>query len=252
MAEFKFPTETIDLPSKGLLYPEGSPLAEGKIEMKYMTAREEDILSNTNYLKQGIWLDKLLQSMIISKINYDDLLLGDKDAIILAARILGYGKDYSFRYNFPSSDIEETVTVDLSSLKEKEFDISLVKESRKNEFTFEFPTTGNVITFKLLTVGDEKAIEKEILGLKKIDPKGSFEISTRLKNMIISVNGDYEKKTIREFVDYGLLARDAKALREYIGNINPGVDMSYTHITENGVEEDIVIPVGLNFFWPDA
>ena len=252
MAEFKFPTETIDLPSKGLLYPEGSPLAEGKIEMKYMTAREEDILSNTNYLKQGIWLDKLLQSMIISKINYDDLLLGDKDAIILAARILGYGKDYSFRYNFPSSDIEETVTVDLSSLKEKEFDISLVKESRKNEFTFEFPTTGNIITFKLLTVGDEKAIEKEILGLKKIDPKGSFEISTRLKNMIISVNGDYEKKTIREFVDYGLLARDAKALREYIGNINPGVDMSYTHITENGVEEDIVIPVGLNFFWPDA
>jgi hypothetical protein len=252
MAEFKFPTETIDLPSKGLLYPEGSPLAEGKIEMKYMTAREEDILSNTNYLKQGIWLDKLLQSMIISKINYDDLLLGDKDAIILAARILGYGKDYSFRYNFPSSDVEETVTVDLSSLKEKEFDISLVKESRKNEFTFEFPTTGNVITFKLLTVGDEKAIEKEILGLKKIDPKGSFEISTRLKNMIISVNGDYEKKTIREFVDYGLLARDAKALREYIGNINPGVDMSYTHITENGVEEDIVIPVGLNFFWPDA
>ena len=252
MAEFKFPTETIDLPSKGLLYPEGSPLAEGKIEMKYMTAREEDILSNTNYLKQGIWLDKLLQSMIISKINYDDLLLGDKDAIILAARILGYGKDYSFRYTFPSSDVEETVTVDLSSLKEKEFDTSLIKESRKNEFTFEFPTTGNVITFKLLTVGDEKAIEKEILGLKKIDPKGSFEISTRLKNMIISVNGDYEKKTIREFVDYGLLARDAKALREYIGNINPGVDMSYTHITENGVEEDIVIPVGLNFFWPNA
>jgi hypothetical protein len=252
MAEFKFPTETIDLPSKGLLYPEGSPLAEGKIEMKYMTAREEDILSNTNYLKQGIWLDKLLQSMIVSKINYDELLLGDKDAIILAARILGYGKDYNFRYTFPSSDVEEIVTVDLSSLKEKEFDISLIKETRKNEFLFEFPSTGNVITFKLLTVGDEKNIEKEIAGLKKIDPKGSFEISTRLKNMILSVNGDYEKKTIREFVDYGLLARDAKALREYISNINPGVDMSYTHITENDVEEDIVIPVGLNFFWPDA
>jgi hypothetical protein len=252
MAEFKFPTETIDLPSKGLLYPEGSPLAEGKIEMKYMTAREEDILSNTNYLKQGIWLDKLLQSMIISKINYDDLLLGDKDAIILAARILGYGKDYSFKYTFPSSDTEEIVNVDLSSLKEKEFDVSLIKEPRKNEFTFEFPTTGNVITFKLLTIGDEKTIDKEIAGLKKLDPKGSFEISTRLKHMILSVNGDYEKKTIREFVDYGLLARDAKALREYIATINPGVDMSYTHITENGVEEDIIIPVGLNFFWPDA
>ncbi len=252
MNEFKFPTEIVELPSKGLLYSEGSPLAEGKIEMKYMTAKEEDILSNTNYLKQGIWLDKLLQSMIVSKINYDDLLLGDKDAIILAARILGYGKDYTFKYNFPSSDTEEIVTVDLSSLNEKEFNVSLIKESRKNEFIFKLPSTGNTITFKLLTVGDEKDIEKEIAGLKKIDPKGSFEISTRLKNMILSVNGDYEKKTIREFVDYGLLARDAKALREYINSINPGIDMSYTHITENGVAEDIVIPVGLNFFWPDA
>jgi hypothetical protein len=135
--KFKFPTEMVELPSKGLLYPEGSPLAEGKIEMKYMTAKEEDILSNANYLKQGIWLDKLLQSMIITKINYNDLLLGDKDAIILAARILGYGKDYSFKYTFPSSETDEDVTVDLTTLSEKKFDTSLVKEPRKNEFTFD-------------------------------------------------------------------------------------------------------------------
>jgi hypothetical protein len=249
--KFNFPTEIVELPSKGLLYPKDSPLAEGRVEMKYMTAREEDILSNTNYLKQGIWLDKLLQSMIVSKINYNDLLLGDKDALILAARILGYGKDYSFRYTFPSSDTEEIVTVDLSSLREKEFDISLIKESGKNEFTFKFPTTSNVITFKLLTVDDEKLIEKETVGLKKLDPKGSFEISTKLKHMILSVNGDYENKTIREFVDYGLLSRDIKSLREYINSINPGIDMSYTHTNESGVEEDIIIPVGLNFFWPD-
>lgn len=250
--KFKFPTEMVELPSKGLLYPEGSPLAEGKIEMKYMTAKEEDILSNANYLKQGIWLDKLLQSMIITKINYNDLLLGDKDAIILAARILGYGKDYSFRYTFPSSETDEEVTVDLTTLSEKKFDTSLIKEPRKNEFTFEFPATGNVITFKLLTVGDDVEIDKEMAGLKKIDPKGSYEISTRLKHMITSVNGDYDKKTVREFVDYALLARDAKAFRDYISTINPGIDMTYTHITENGVEEDIVIPVGLNFFWPNA
>jgi hypothetical protein len=189
--------------------------------------------------------------MIVTKFNYDDLLLGDKDAIILAARILGYGKDYNFKYTFPSSEDEETVTVDLSSLKEKEFNASLMTEIRKNEFIFEFPSTGNVITFKLLTIGDEKTIEKEITGLKKIDPKSSFDISTRLKHMILSVNGEYDKKIIREFVDYGLLARDAKSFREYILKINPGVDMSYTYVTENGVEEDITIPVGLNFFWPD-
>ena len=252
MSEFKFPTEVVELPSKGLLYSKDSPLAEGKIEMKYMTAKEEDILSNTNYLKQGIWLDKLLQSMIITKFDYNDLLLGDKDAIILAARILGYGKDYSFKYNFISSDTEEEVNVDLTTLKEKEFDSSLINESRKNEFTFKFPSTGNVITFKLLTIGDDKEIDKEIAGMKKIDPKGSFDISTRLKHMILSVNGNYDKKVVREFVDYALLARDAKSFREYISSINPGVDMTYTHITENGVEEDIVVPVGLNFFWPDA
>jgi hypothetical protein len=98
--KFKFPTEMVDLPSKGLIYPEDSPLAEGKIEMKYMTAREEDILTNQAYIKQGTVLDKLLQSLIITKINYDDLILGDKNALFIAARVLGYGKDYTFEYRW--------------------------------------------------------------------------------------------------------------------------------------------------------
>ena len=94
----KFPTEMVELPSKGLVYPEDSPLRSGQVEMKYMTAKEEDILTNQNYIKQGIVLDKLLKSLIVSKIDYDDLILGDKNAIIVAARILGYGKDYTFKY----------------------------------------------------------------------------------------------------------------------------------------------------------
>ncbi len=98
MSKFKFPTEEIELPSQGYLYPETSPLSSGKIEMKYMTTREEDILTNQNYIKQGIVLDKLLQSMIVTPINYDELLAGDKDGIMLAARILGYGAEYSFEY----------------------------------------------------------------------------------------------------------------------------------------------------------
>ena len=96
--KFKFPTETIELPSQGLLYAESSPLSTGRIEMKYMTAKEEDILTNQNYLRQGTVVDKLLQSMIVTKINYEDLLVCDKDAIMIAARILGYGKDYSYNY----------------------------------------------------------------------------------------------------------------------------------------------------------
>ena len=92
------PTEKVELPSKGLLYSEDNPLSSGKIEMKYMTAKEEDILTNQNYIKQGTVLDKLLQSLIVSKINYDDLIIGDKNALFIAARSLVYGGNYTFEY----------------------------------------------------------------------------------------------------------------------------------------------------------
>jgi hypothetical protein len=243
MSEFKFPTEMVELPSKGLLYPEGHPLAEGKIEMKYMTAREEDILTNQNYIKQGIVIDKLLQSMIITKVNYDDILVIDKDAIMVAARVLGYGKDYTFEFN------GETVTVDLSLLKEKESTLAIV--SNKNEFPFTLPHSGNDITFKLLTHGDENKIDRELEGLKKIDSKGSFELSTRLKYMITSINGNYENKTIREFVDNAFLARDTKAFREYLNQSTPGLDLKFTYLDENEAEKEAALPIGLNFFWPD-
>ena len=99
MEQQQFPTEMVTLPSKGLLYPEESPLKKGEIEMKYMTAREEDILTNQNLIENGTVIDKLLQSLIITPINYNDLLIGDKNAVLVAARILGYGKDYEFEYN---------------------------------------------------------------------------------------------------------------------------------------------------------
>ncbi len=109
MAELKIPTETVTLPSKGLLYPETSPLSKGEIEMKYMTAKEEDILTNANYLKNGTAIDKLLQALIVTPIDYNELLIGDKNAILIAARILGYGKDYTINY------AGREVVVDLTS-----------------------------------------------------------------------------------------------------------------------------------------
>ena len=250
--KFKFPTEMVDLPSKGLLYPEGHPLASGQVEMKYMTAREEDILTNQNYIKQGIVIDKLLQSMLITKFDYKDLLIGDKDAIMIAARILGYGKDYSFTYFPEHSDDEEKLTVDLTQLNEKFLKEENIVEKGKNEFLFTLPNTKNEITFKLLTHGDDNEIEKEIQGLKKIDPKGNFEVTTRLRQMIVSINGSYDKKDIREFIEYGLLAKDSRALREYITQIAPGVDLTYNYVFDTGAVEDITIPISTGFFWPDA
>jgi len=252
MSNLKFPTEIVDLPSKGLLYPKDNPLSSGKVEMKYMTAKEEDILTNINYIKQGTVVDKLLQSMIISKINTEDLLLGDKDALIMAARILGYGKDYSFKYISEATGAEESATVDLTELKEKELDSSKLINFGVNEFGFEFPHTDNKITFKLLTQGDENKIEKEIQGLKKIDPKSSTLMSTRLKHMILSLNGDTDQKTIRDFVDNYLLAKDSKELRAYVTEITPGIELKHTVTSDNGVEEDIIIPLNISFLWPDA
>ena len=242
MSEFKFPTEVVELPSKGLIYPKDNLLSSGEVEMKYMTAKEEDILSNQAYIQKGIVLDKLLQSLIVDKnINYDDLIVGDKNALFMAARILGYGKDYSFEYNGME------YTVDLSTLDPRPFDESSITQG-VNEFHFTLPSTNTPITYKMLTGHDEKKIDRELAGLKRLDKMSSAELSTRMKYMITSVGGDTETKTIREFVDNYLLAKDSRALREHMRETQPDVDMKY--ILDSG--EEVTIPIGLNFFWPDA
>jgi hypothetical protein len=249
MAELKLPTEIVSLPSKGLLYPKESPLAKGEIEMKYMTAKEEDILTNSNFIKQGTVIDKLLQALIVTPINYDDLLIGDKNAILIAARILGYGQNYTFKYNNERGQEIET-SIDLSTLNEKEIDTAIYKDG--NNFSFSLPKSGNTVTFKLLTHGDEKKIEQEIKGLQKVNPNGSFDVTTRLKYMITSINGDSEMKSIREFVDTYLLAPDARALREYYTKVQPDIDLKFKPEDESYIGEGITIPITLNFFWPDS
>ena len=250
MAELKIPTETVTLPSKGLLYPETSPLAKGEIEMKYMTAKEEDILTNSNYLKNGTVIDKLLQALIVTPLDYNELLIGDKNAILVAARVLGYGKDYPFRYTDKRGQEIET-TVDLSKLEDKVVDESLFVRG-SNDFSFILPFSNNNITFKILTHGDEQKIEAEIKGLQKINPNVTTDITTRLKHMITSVEGKRDQKDIRDFVDNYLIAKDARALREYYNKISPDINMTFKPEDENYTGEGMVIPISLNFFWPDS
>jgi len=242
MSEFKLPTEVVELPSKGLLYSEESGLKSGKIEMKYMTAKEEDILTNQSYISKGVVLDKLMQSLIVSKVDYNSLLLGDKNAIMVAARILGYGSEYKFTYG------GEDQTVDLSLIENKEIDESLFKEGN-NQFEFTLPHSKNHITFKFLSHKDEKSIQRELDGLKKINKDASPELTTRLKHMITSVEGKTETKDIRDFVDNYLLAKDSRALREHIKEIQPDVDLTFF---PDGYENRVNIPVGVSFFWPDV
>ena len=239
-SQFKIPTETVQLPSKGLLYPKDSPLSKGEIEMKYMTAKEEDILTNNNYISNGTVIDKLLQALIITEgVNFNNLLIGDKNAIMVAARILSYGKDYSFNYG------GKEYTVDLTELKNKEVEI---KEGR-NEFEFTLPKSENKVTFKLLTHKDEREIENEMKGLKKLNKDSSTETTTRLKHTLTSVNGLAEKKDIREFVDKYLLAADARALRKFMLLVSPDVNLVfYPDDVSGGVD----LPIGIGFFWPDV
>ena len=242
MSEFKFPTEVVDLPSKGLVYPEGHILRSGKVEMKYMTAKEEDILSNQNFISKGIVLDKLLESLTLGKFDIKDLITGDKNAILVASRVLGYGKDYSFTYR------GKEYNVDLSTVENKPFDESLV--SYKGTFIFTLPNSGTKLEFKLLTEKDELLINQEIEGLKKFNKESSSEITTRLKYQIVSVDGNEDKTSIKEFVEQYLLASDSRALRVYIKSVSPDVNLS-TKVMIDGAEEDIDIPINLNFFWPD-
>jgi hypothetical protein len=242
--EFSLPTETIELPSKGLLYPEGHPLASGTVEMKYMTAKEEDILTNQNYIKNGTVIDKLLKSLLVTEFNYNDLLVGDKNAIMIAARILSYGKDYPVNFN------GEQVNVDLSLLEPTEHQVEYTRGH--NEFTVKLPRSGNEVIFKLLTHGDELAIDNEIKGLQKINKNNIAEVTTRLKHTIVAIDGTRERADIRKFVDGYLLAQDARAIREEYTRVSPDIDLTFNYTFEDGSEQEVAIPIGLNFFWPDA
>ena len=244
MAEVNFPTEVVDLPSQGLLYPKDSPLSSGKIEVKYMTAKEEDILTSANLIRKGIVVEKLIESLIVDKsIDIDTILVGDKNAILIASRILAYGKKYEVEID------GQTVEVDLTTLKDKEVDKSVFTKG-VNEFEFELPATKRKLTFKLLTSGDEKSIDTEIKGYEKIGDGIGYDLTTRLKNMILSIDGDTKRASINSFVDNEFLSRDSLVFRTYANKIMPDVDMTSEYIDEDGEEKEFTVPMTVQFLWP--
>lgn len=245
-----YPSNVVHLPSKGLLYPEGHPLREGKIEMKFMTAKEENILTTESYIKDGSVIDKFLQSMIMSpKFNYDDLLIGDKDALIIASRIYGYGENYDMKVKAPSG-VEQTLTVNLTELTNKEIEESLYENG--NRFSYKTPLGGNTLEFKLLTVGDQKAIDSKLKKYRKAGAADS-QITTRLGQMILAVDGNEDPMFVRLFVENELRAPDSRAFRDYVAKIQCGVNMDIELIDEEtGDSFRSTVAIGPDFFWPDA
>ena len=251
--QYGFPTEVLSLPSKGLLYPEDSPLRSGTIDVKYMTAKEEDILTSQNLITQGVVIERLLQSVIATPgVKLDDLLIGDKNALMMGTRILGYGKDYPVVITDPETGVEVETTIDLTTIKDKKVDESLLQNG--NNFEFELPNSKRKIGFKLLTHKDETEIDKILKSLEKAEKLTgiSTEITTRLKYQIQSIDGDKEQKTIDNFVDNEFLSLDVRAYRKYVTSLTPDMDLTFEYTSGNGNTTQVAVPLGLDFFWPAA
>ena len=249
-----FPTEFIDLPSKGWFYPEGHPLASGQVELKYMTAREEDILTSANLIKQGKVIDTLINALLVTNVSYDDILVGDKNAIMIAARILGYGKDYDIDLPCPKCGEVNKLSIDLTGLNNKELPFDKYKK-HTNEFEFELPLSKRAITFKLMNGADEKALESEMKGLAKFANKQGpgKGLTTRLKHQIIAIDGNRDQKVIREFIDNDLFAQDSLALRNEMRLIAPDVLTKFNFECEScGHTETVDMPIDTGFFWPST
>ena len=245
MSSVTFPTAVIDLPSGGKFYPEGHPLCSGQIELKYMTAKEEDILTSTNLIQKGVVLDKLMDSLIVTKgVGHEDFLLGDLNAVMVASRILGYGKEYPIGVTCSKCRSTNEHIVDLTQLESKEVEHA--------DLTFTLPVSKKTVKLRLMTRKIEKEIQAELDSLKKIGLQVEPDASTRLRYIIAEIDGSSNVKDIREAVD-SMLVADTRALREFYKKVTPDVKFE-TQCTCDKCEytDKISFSIGLNFFWPDA
>jgi len=251
-AESKFPTEVINLPSKGWFYPTTSPLSSGTLELKMMTAKEEDILTSRNLITKNIVLDKLLESVVINKaIDLDEMFVCDRNAAFYAIRRLAYGDQYDALLSCGRCGKENAVTVDLSKMDNRPFDFEQYPKG-ENSFTFTLPHSKFVLTYKILTKKDENVIENELQGMAKITKDFTHEVTTRLANIITSVNGVAERPRIRKFVNDELLSKDSLAFRTHIRGTMPDLDTKFDFSCAHcGNEKKEETPMGVEFFWPN-
>ena len=221
------PAEIVTLTTKGQVYPIDSPLRQGKLEMRYMTAYDEDILTNASYMKEGVTIDRLLESLIVTPIEFSEIAEVDKDSLILSARILSYGSEYKVKVRDPKTENFIDQVVDLSTLKTKTLDI----ESDENgEFLYE--TEKNVIKFKFPSLAYT-----------------SETISEYLSNVITEVNGKRKQSEIDEFIRYSFLIKDSKEFQKYIIENTPRVILEHEFEGEDGSTFTSTFQVGPDFFW---
>ncbi len=256
MAEEKrqFPTEVIDLPSKGYFYPEGSPLSSGQVEIKYMTAKEEDILSSKTLIKQGVAIDRLLKSVIIdNRIRPETLISGDRNAVLVATRITGYGSEYETRVTCPSCLTAVDQSFDLADVDIK------TSEDLEEDDSYSISDDGTIVTvtpmtkitveMKMMTGKDESYLSR-LIESKRKKKLPETTLTDTLKILVVSLNGETSKDLINKFIKV-IPARDSRFLRSVYEKASPNIDMTQDFECSNcGYVTDLEVPFTTDFFWP--
>ena len=252
---FSTPTEFVELPSKGRFYLEGHPLhGKDSVEIRFMTAKDEDILTSKTLLRKGIAIDRMLSNVLVDKtLNPDDLLIGDKNALVLAARITGYGAQYDTEVSCPACATNVRHQFDLN---EKDYNFGddfgdfEVEETPEKTFIVSLPVTKAKVEIRMLSGHDEKEMNKTAKNRKRANlPESSMTDMFRL--YIRSVNGSKDRKAIESLIDH-MPALDSKYLRFAYKQVQPNVDMVQEFTCpECGLQQDMEVPFTAAFFWPD-
>lgn len=249
------PVESVPLPSVGLVYPVDSPLHGSEtVDIRAMTAKEEDILSSRALIKKGTVITHLLQSCIVNRgVDVRSLLGGDRNAIMIALRITGYGPSYDVEIPCGNCRQKDKYTYNLAELPIKRLSITPVAVG-VNVFEAKLPVSGKTVRFKFLTGADEENIVATQEKMKKIVQGVENLITTKLKTCIVAIDGNQDRFAIDRFVN-SMPARDSLYLRKYIDNNEPGVEMKVQFTCNNidcGHSEEVALPLGPSFFWPEA
>lgn len=261
---FVSPTEFVEIPSKGKFYPSGHPLhGVEAVEIRHMTAKEEDILSSKTLLKQGVAIDRFLESVLVDKrITTDQLLVGDKNALIIAARISGYGNDYQAAVGCPNCGSQNKCEVDLLEARNTyagAFDEShegIAPEGIKGPnasgfYEITLPATKAVFEVRMMSGREEKAFAKRLEQRKKRRQSEAM-LTDQFKTFTVSINGVGDLKQVFRFID-NLPVRDSRFLRQAYAKISPALNLKHDfQCTECGHEQEVEVPITAQFFWPDA
>ena len=252
---FVAPTEFVELPSQGLGYDSSHPMhGKDTIEIRFMTAKDEDILTSKTLLKKGVALERFIDNIIVDKnIKASSLLVGDRNAIVIASRISGYGPDYETKVTCPSCGNVSEVSFDLTKtfVNESQIDEKMgLTKTEDGNFSVMMPLSKFKVDFRLLT-GEDEAYLTQLATNKTKGNLSENTLTDQYKRMIVSVQGHTDKSVIQNFVD-NMPTRDSRFFRSCYKIANPDVKViDNFSCTACGFEQELEVPFGADFFWPE-